>query len=708
MHIPINILKYLFKIIFIATVILLFPEGFTLAQKLKYPIKNIDSLSLKQIAYQVDSFLLTELNQVVPQKMISDTALLHMLFANDYSLMNQSDAFIELYESQIKNYRSDPGLRFVTNYQENFKTGVITDEDISYVRRLYLGIEWDLLNSGLFANKSKVKAIEKQRDLALLEQKLQTKQTSYLYLYAYITYLFKREKALLLAHRKQVVDEQLRIAQQMYLLRIASWEQLLELQSKAAELEALINDNKVYFNTKLREGIPEIFMDETFRDAYLPVFDIDPEKMISLFNQSGMHEEAKALQLERYKAEHWRWNDFVVRPFFRYNIMQPTPSHFRNYASVGLAASAPIKFGSSSAKEIDARLQIVENEQDIENFASANELLNHYYEFQFKKMQFTSFYFKKLLIEERLRKEIVMSDFEDEAYSPLRVMQILDEKLAVEIELVDLKKDMYLKLLKIFTYLDTDNPNDFITVFNPEEMGIKYNGYRYIYIWSEQFKKVTNEHIIAYLKNNGISEVLVSAQESDIAKLQDFVFKCNGQHIKVHLLIGHNSLLDKGKEALLELLEKYQQVVLQGIHLDIEPHTLTQYKTNQEASMGAYLDLLNAARQYCDEHQLELSVSIPVFYPEAYLPMIYGLSDKVFVMAYEHPDIAYVEGKLSEEMEISKDKTVIVLSPNDFTDRLMLENFINQIIIKLGINEIAIHDLRRLLENDARSINKVQ
>ena len=155
-------------------------------------------------------------------------------------------------------------------------------------------------------------------------------------------------------------------------------------------------------------------------------------------------------------------------------------------------------------------------------------------------------------------------------------------------------------------------------------------------------------------------------------------------------------------------MEKYQQVVLQGIHLDIEPHTLTQYKTNQEASMVAYLDLLNAARQYCDEHQLELSVSIPVFYPEAYLPMIYGLCDKVFVMAYEHPDIAYVEGKLAEEMEISKDKTVIVLSPNDFTDRLMLENFINQIIIKLGINEIAIHDLRRLLENDARSINKVQ
>lgn len=188
--------------------------------------------------------------------------------------------------------------------------------------------------------------------------------------------------------------------------------------------------------------------------------------MIEHFNQSQTSEQVRQLELDRYKADYWKWNDYVLRPFVRFNMLQPDAYSIKNYASVGLSASMPIKFKSRSQSEIEARLKIVENEQEINQFASGNELLNHYYEFQFKKTQYTSFYFKKLKIEERLRKEMVMRDFNDEGFSPLRVLQILEEKLAVESELVDLKKDMYLKLLKIFTYLDVDDPNAFITVMD--------------------------------------------------------------------------------------------------------------------------------------------------------------------------------------------------------------------------------------------------
>jgi hypothetical protein len=71
-----------------------------------------------------------------------------------------------------------------------------------------------------------------------------------------------------------------------------------------------------------------------------------------------MHEEAKALQLERYKAEHWRWNVFVVRPFFVIIFMQPTLLISEIMLRRFGCKCGPLSWKQFS-KEIDARLQIV-------------------------------------------------------------------------------------------------------------------------------------------------------------------------------------------------------------------------------------------------------------------------------------------------------------------------------------------------------------
>lgn len=264
-------------------------------------------------------------------------------------------------------------------------------------------------------------------------------------------------------------------------------------------------------------------------------------------------------------------------------------------------------------------------------------------------------------------------------------------------------------MLRIYTYLDINNPNDFVKVVNPEALGLRYKGNRYLYIWSEHFAKAGNEHLLAFIKNNEIREVLVSPGTANYDKFTDFVFMAQLQNVAVHLMIGENRLLDNGgTEALGSLLDKYRETNIRGIHLDIEPHTRNDFKTRRPEYMQAYTGLLQIARQYCDDRMLRLSVSIPMHYENQELEEIYFLSDQVFVMAYERPDPDFVARKLEEELSAGREKTIIALSPDDFEDRLSMEIFIENLLKKLGLNDVALHDLRRLIDIDARSVNKVK
>lgn len=667
-----------------------------------------DTITIEMISEEVGEFLDSQLKNLLPPINFSDTAFLHMLFSEKYGELNQNDAFANLYYQKIKALKGDIGLRLSGNYQENFEPGVMGDEDIAYIRRFYVGLDWDFLNSGWFANRSKIKALEIEYEINSLESIKADKDHNYLYLYSYLTYLFKRQKTELLTRRQTVLDEQVRIARKMYYLRLTSWEKILEIQSKSLEVAALRNNNEVYYNRRLQQGMSQLFLDESMLFNFLPVIDIQPEKMIALFNRSPIDSKIKDLKLEKYDANNFRLSDFSLKPFVRYNMTVNDKSEQKNYASVGVSASIPLKWPGSISKEIVAQKRIVENYEEIDMFAKGNEILNHYYEYQFKKMQFISFHFKKLLIEERLRKELVMKELNDEGFSPLRALQILDEKISVEIEMVDLKKDMYLKMLKIYNYLHIENPNDFVEVIKPDELGRRYAGYRYTYIWSQTFNSTSNGHLLALLKNNEFREIFVSAgNQPDIEKLADFAQICRLENIKVHLMIGENSIVKGGVAGdILEKLEKYAAIPFNGIHLDIEPHTFDDFRTNEETYMRALTSVINNTGEFCRSRGMEISVSVPLHYKPAYLERIYNLTDRVFLMAYETTDINQIIRRASEEVSISQAKTVFAVSASDFKDRLEMEYFIQQLLIQTQTTSVGVHDLRRLIELDENTIKK--
>ena len=380
------------------------------------------------------------------------------------------------------------------------------------------------------------------------------------------------------------------------------------------------------------------------------------------------------------------------------------------YSSLGLSVSVPIKSGSKRRDAEEAKRKILTNDEDMSTFGSGSELLNNYYEYQFKKTQFISFYFKKLKAEEKIRKEIVKRDLGLESFSPLHAIALMDEKISIEVELIDIKKDMYLKFLKIYSLLKSSNPNSFISVIHPEELVRRYQGDRYLYVWSDDFKSRPISETIAYLINSEISVVLLSVGsdiKGDDPRLDAFVSQCNANNIKIQLMIGTKE--PKGDALISSITSKVElaaRLGIQGIHLDVEPHTLPAYRGNQEAIMADYLPTLAYARGLVDSARLALTVSIPVNWEGDLLEQVYDLSDKVMLMAYEETNLTDLLRRISEELSTNSQKSVVALSASDFSDRLAFETFIQKLIREGKINAVALHDLGRLIQLDNRSVYK--
>ena len=226
---------------------------------------------------------------------------------------------------------------------------------------------------------------------------------------------------------------------------------------------------------------------------------------------------------------------------------------------------------------------------------------------------------------------------------------------------------------------------------------------RSMYIWSSAFDNYSTTAIRKYLVRNDISTVFVSATNKPaFKKLLPELAKKN---IQVEVLIGNNSLLTNSdpKEYLDNLLSGIDTQKIKAIHLDIEPHARSSFSDFHEREsyyFDLYLDLLREARDYADNHDLELSVDIPTFYPDYVLDGVYTYADTVYVMAYEITNMNTLKSRTSQELERDEHRTVIALRANDFATRSKFETYLQNASSKLSINSFAMHDLKRFMMLD--------
>lgn len=611
---------------------------------------------------------------------------------------NRTQMQLRLNQLQQNINKKDVGLHATVNYQENFNSPIVDPEEIVvFKRRAIAGFDWDLLSNGFYESRLKNKilklnyaTLEKKQQIEKLNA-FQNAQTAQIIAY------FNIKKIEILDARKNLNNKQTPVIEKLWAIKHITKDNYLKAIQNTTDINA---QYAIYQNYNQARVNGKIF------DFELPILEINIQQLLQKANISAFDSAAiDASRFAKYQSSYLK--EVSLKAYTRYNYYDVYNSSQpnRSYVSVGMNLSVPLAFNQKDKKAFyQLQYQLTSTKDEIDSVDFESMILNKYYEYQYKLKQFKNLYHKRLVFEELLRTERAKQQLDDMEFNPNTALFILDDYWSNAIELLDLKQDLYKIILELKTRMPGVQILDYTSPLNLSNLNIASSNpaFKAIYIWSDAFKNNSQTVINEYCKVNEFNPLLISYNpgKAYVLQISDFISK--NHSTPVHLMIGSNKLLNTGITGFLDTLKTNMNLSnIKGIHLDIEPHTFPDFKENKEQYFKKYIQVLKQTKQFANNNHLELSVSIPLNYPEEILTELNMLCNYVYLMAYENVDLDFISRKTLEEKAILKSKCVLALRTKDFENR----NSMNELFKKSGFDNSAYHDLDDLIKFDNQSIN---
>jgi len=604
----------------------------------------------------------------------------------------QTQLYSDMYLLKSDYLRKETGLSISGNYLENIGTAFGDLEDNAfYHRRFQMGLKWNLLKGGFLSSRNQSEQAQIQAGLEKLRPNKHVEKENYIRKWHELSYHFNTLKVELLKSREKLIDTTTNIANELHFLGYFPKEELIKLYTKQAEISSLIDVYQAYNSEYIKvAAAPNINKELPLLDVLPLVFGID-----SLWNDDTK-DSLIAKEMELVELENKWLHDVSLSPFLRYNYYDlVAPANYRSFMSAGLNFTLPIPFNNKAEKAyLEAKVKAKYEEIDEGTQLLRQDALTVFYEYRYKLKQYISFHYKGILLREMLRQEQARKEISPLRFNPVDAIQILDELTAVELEMIDLKQNMYLKLLRLQLALNNPEAKHMFHAISLEKLEEQKSNLE-LYCWSAAIKEFSAAKILGFTELNNLKSLLLSLPKEAHSdkKYQDFIALAHNRNLTIKFMIGDNNLFKKVfSEEMNSRLEGIPTNHYSEIHLDVEPHTFDDWKTNQSRYLDEYLIMLQDARKWCNENGKKLSVSIPLHYPEATIKDIFELCDKVYFMAYENTKTDYIIRK-AKPYELTK--TVIALRTNDFSNRLEMENKIDE-LEKAGFKQFIYHDFKSL------------
>lgn len=307
-------------------------------------------------------------------------------------------------------------------------------------------------------------------------------------------------------------------------------------------------------------------------------------------------------------------------------------------------------------------------------------------------------YYRQVRARERARRTLLQLETDAERHMTVAITR-MRTVIEATIELVRAKEELYRRVNEMFLVAGLPYRSDLVRKINlSPNLARARLGERSLYVWSTGFNALANEDLVHFLNTKQITRVLLSTGKSiSLGKIRDFLELGKARNITVELITGSTSwiLPENQDTAVARALIVAEQTG--SIHLDIEPHTLADFREKKDEYLALYIELLEKIRQGLLDHRL--SVAIPVHYPAEIYTQLNTLSDRVYVMAYGTTDSEVVTRRLQTILAgIDHDKVVIVLRASDFRDEWGLEKMIDSLTTRTGITRYGIHQLTTFLK----------
>ncbi len=616
------------------------------------------------------------------------------------SKYSQIDQDLNLAKQQV--LKRDIGLKLNGNYLDNQNTNAFSfDDNITMRRRAQTELEWNLLKGGLYDNRSKAKSLSYENKIDKELLKYNDNKELYLKRMNLLFQISNKQKIDILKKRESLIEKLIEREEQLYFKKQVTKEGLIEAQKRLAEIRAFIQVYEPYNQFSNWKDEASNFQKE------IPVFDINYDLLFKKLDNK-ISDSLRYYFEQDISSSNRLMNQINLSAFTRFNYYQMVPpAQNRSYMSVGMNMSVPITFNASKKKEVK-RLETEKKMNQLTNnqIVYQEELLNELYEFRYKLHQYVSFYYKRQSFEEQVRIEDLKRKIHYTYFSPLKAILLVDDLFAIDMELLELKQNMYSKLISIQNKLSYSSLNELVKPINMNEITKLDNEInRSIYVWSSIFDKQKVDDLFKYIKSNKFTNIILAYQKDDkyIKQKVDLIDRLKRENYTIELLIGQNNLLtEKDKKVwFAKVLGQYPMEKISAIHLDVEPHVLKEYKTKKGELLKSYITLLKDVRIICDEKKVKLTVSIPTIYPVDIVNEVYSIVDGVSFMCYENRSVTHLQKKLAPYYSF-KDKTSIALRTEDFSSRAEMESFINSLKDLMPFTNYVFHDLKRLLELDKK------
>lgn len=625
------------------------------------------------------------------------TSLEYLVISDTGTASN--DLLPEILRAESDLINKNWGLDLSAGYLYNTSAGMDVADNILYKSRIQTQLSWDVLNNGYLENRTKSKILENESLIAAFERDHGNSpgRGDIVDNWHKVIFRFNIEKIALLDQRLELAEKRVEISYQLKSLGKITHEELLNNLESYAEISSLY---KIYedYNKNIYENISLNSVEP------LPLIDINYDYGLNQL-KSVEEDTLKQLMLSNLDLENRFYNNVDLKLYSRYNYydLVNNPLNSRSFLTLGVGLGVPIAFNKKEKQELYhlKKLQILNGvqEMDADQVRLRSDLLSYMYEFRYKLKQFNAFYYKKLKMEELLRKEQARFDVNKLDFNPLKALRWLDESMSVDMELIDLKQQLYLYILRMISVEPDLDVSQLIVPLQLDEIEIQklIKAPKEVYIWSSTIEKHDKATLVNYCVMNNISKVVVSVS-ADKKKLNEFTASCKEFGVEVDLMIGDNQLMiNYSNERLTDKLIGVEWDNVNGLHLDVEPQTFEDWSENKDYYTNEYLKMYSQVAEYCNSRSKKLSVSLPTYFSEIAVQQIQNNGGMVYFMCYENVSNGFLEKKL---LQYKGTSFVIALRPEDFSNMIEVEEKISYLGNLLEPNKFIIHDLERLIKFD--------
>lgn len=617
------------------------------------------------------------------------------------ALLNVKDPSLEpvskdaLFDLEIQSLKNDWGLSVRSQFYHQFDDFAAPGEidETDYPTRMRLGLEWDVLQGGYFANRNKIKRLENEKEIEWLKFDQARNRERLFFRRMALNYHFNREKIKVLEKRRATLTQELGMLNRIYFLRDLMFEEIIARRSKLQQVQVQL-DNLLAFNALAErtldlEKVPlEIEVDR------LPMLQLDVERLLedSTFRQAN--DQVLRLMQENSLLKNQPGNDISLNVQLNQNFVLGVPeAPSRTFPSIGVGMKFPVEsFFRQDLPEQHYLAEKLELERQNQ-YARLNvltEIVNLHYEYNYKLKQYVEFTYKYLLSQERMRVEQVFKANFNDFYQPFQVLKHYDDLREIRLELLDLKLQTYELLLAIYSKTNLKSLRPYLQTFSFQQYVNRLPGNRMIFVSANDFRRHERQFIQHYLIFNDFEYAVVKDADWFDPKLLPQSGEASGVRFLKTVTWNPADTAAARAGAMLAI-----QLAKQGyggavIHFGHE--ILSRNLPAQAERLGRFVAAFRKV-----EPEMPLMLSLPAGFPLKWVAG--GKAFEKYVLRAGTVQELQAWGEAMRSLPpFERFPACLSLDVRQFKDRLKLEGYVGQMMTEFQLEDVALDDFGAMVE----------